>query len=322
MPLKDVKATPEQLSQMETNRSIYYRDRERFLEQEALRMSDVRTWSDGEGTTWAYALIDGEFVRVLGCETSATSLRIPSAVEGLPVREVAPDSCAALEGIESIECPDSIEVLGQAAFRRNPNLRCVVLPANMDVFDYTWVRECPKLVEIVLPGRLERIDPTLFNIEGLKAIAIGPGTTSILPGSFSRSVLERIEVSSDNPSIFTDGHALFADGGARLEALAVPTSRYDIPAGCETVAAKAFSGHRELREVTFPLEGSPSTVRLTDGLPRSGPANSPMVEASSDRWSEEIRSLMRLFLPGSDNNYVAALADLLLAGRRCKREPG
>lgn len=251
MPLKDVKATPEELAQVESTRAMYYRDRELFLQREAERMSDIRTWEAPDGAVWVYTVLDGEFVRILGCEQAPAMLVVPSEIEGLPVYELDPDCCSALENVEEVRCPDTIRELGRAAFRRNPNLRRVVLPATMDSFDYTWVRECEKLEEIVLPGQLKRIDASIFDIESLRSLIIGPGACDVVPGAFSKSKLERIAVSEDNPSLSTDGYMLFSKDGTRCIALAVPVESCRLPEGCTTVGKKAFAGHRELVEVEF-----------------------------------------------------------------------
>ncbi len=252
MALSDSNASREQVQAAEERARARRESLERAARLDASRESDLRSFDDGRGSTWAYVVLDDSEVRIVGCDTRCESLRIPSEIEGLPVAALAADSCAHLSTVTEIECPDTVVSIGLCAFRFDGNLKRVVLPRRLATYDSGWFRGCSKLEELVLPGELERLDASLFDAESLRVVRIGAAASELAPGMFGKSRLERIEVDPENPFLASDGLAVYDKGKAALLALAVPCERYEVASTCVGVAKKAFCGFSGLKDVTLP----------------------------------------------------------------------
>lgn len=226
--------------------------RERREALERARTSKPKTFEESADTTWTYVVVDGRVARIVSCSTTAKSITIPHVIEDIPVYAVGTDACSNLEGVEEIICDDSVEVIGSCAFRWCPDLRRVVLPANVSEFSVSWLQKCPNLEELVLPGLLERITSAVFDNEGLKRLRIGKNVSFIEPGAFEKSCLEVLDLSPDNPHLASDGTALYSKDGAVLVALGRPVRHYDVVSGCVKIAKKAFCYMRTLESVALP----------------------------------------------------------------------
>lgn len=214
-----------------------------------------------DGVIWEYVVVDGTFARIVDCElldASMCELTVPSKLDGLAVLELAPGACEQLAGVERIVCADCIEAIGPSAFRSCRDLRSLVLPRMTASFDSSWVNQCRNLVELTLPGMLERVGLEVLSVNGLKRLTIGMGTRAVEPGAFVNSALEEIRLDDHNPFLATDCISIFEracpdgdDAGLRLAAVAVPVEEYEVPARCVEIGAKAFACCPELRKVTF-----------------------------------------------------------------------
>lgn len=252
MALSDSNASRVQVQAAEERARARRESLERAARLDASRESDLRSFDDGRGSTWAYVVLDDSEVRIVGCDTRCEFLHIPSEIEGLPVAALAADSCAHLNTVTEIECPDTVVSIGLCAFRFDGNLKRVVLPRRLATYDSGWFRGCSKLEELVLPGELERLDASLFDAESLRVVRIGAAASELAPGMFGKSRLERIEVDPENPFLASDGLAVYDKGKAALLALAVPCERYEVASTCVGVAKKAFCGFSGLKDVTLP----------------------------------------------------------------------
>lgn len=252
MALSDGTATREQVLSAEKRVRLRREALEKAAALEAARRSEERSWTDGAGSVWRYVVLDGAEVRIEACTPSCSDVAVPTAIEGKSVVSLAPDACAYMEGVESIALPDSILSIGSSAFRCCPQLRSISFPDMLPAFDSNWLRNCPALVRLELPGRLAKIDASVFDVASLRELRIGAGANEVAPGAFQKSRLEKIEVDPANPLLSTDGRALYSFDGSILVALAVPSERYVVRAGCRAIAKKGFSHFACLREIEFP----------------------------------------------------------------------
>ncbi len=214
-----------------------------------------------DGTAWEYVIVDGEFVRITGCEPpdgGVVVLAVPGELGGMQVLELGPGACESLGGVEEVICAPSIEEIGPSAFRMCRDLRRLVLPHATTRFDSSWVNQCRKLEELVLPAMLERLGPEVFEVDGLKCLSIGVGTRVIEPGAFASSKLVEVRVDARNPFLATDRIGVYEravagehDADMRLAAVAVPVEEYEVPAGCVEIGAKAFACCSDLRRVVL-----------------------------------------------------------------------
>ena len=203
-------------------------------------------------TTWAYVVVDGEFVRIVACESNAAKLVAPAEIEGLPVREIGPEALSHLAVTREIVLPDGVERIGPYAFRGCGQLARLALPGSTSTFAASWIAKCPNLEELVLPGSLEAICPDVLANRAVRTLVIGAGTRTIQPGAFEKSTLYDIRIDPRNAHLKTDGFCIYTADGAELLALARPTARYEVLPGCVRIGKKAFSGAKSLEHVVLP----------------------------------------------------------------------
>ena len=225
---------------------------ERAAAAEAARASEPRIWVDGDGTRWTFVLLDGVAARIERCDPAVADLRIPDKIEGIPVVALADDACAQLSGLRSVIVPDPVVSIGYCAFRGCPDLQRAALSCEGAEYDPGWFRNCPKLEDLVLPGRLDQVRPNVFDNTGLKRLRIGAGTRSIYPGTFGKGALDVIEVDPQNPYLETDGIAVYTKGRAGLVAMAVAMPSYEVAPDCIAVGRKAANGMAQLERITLP----------------------------------------------------------------------
>jgi hypothetical protein len=221
-------------------------------ELEFARASKPKTTTDALGNTWTYVVIDGAVVRIEKCEAQNASVEFPSSIDGMPVRAIGAEVLAENRLVEEIVCSDSVESIGPCAFRLNENLRRVVLPKGVAEFQEGWVRHCPRLEELVLPGMLDEISLHVFDNRSLKRLFIGANVYKIEPGAFQNSNLEAVELASGNVFLWTDGTGIYSADKTVLFALAKPVERYEVVDGCKALAKKSCYGVESLRSITLP----------------------------------------------------------------------
>ena len=223
-----------------------------YSEYQQYRSDNARTMVDDAGNRWRYFVEDSGLISVLDCRVAEPILRIPKEIEGLPVRWLDPDSFKENPVLEEIECHDGIERIGAAAFRRNPNLRKVIFPRNCDAYELTWLRDCPRLEYVALPGALRKLTSAVVDTPSLCTLVVGPDACEVEPGMFEKSTLRRIEVDVQNPHLRSDGVALYSANGEKLIALAVQVSNYEVHEGTREICAKALGTFPCLSEVVLP----------------------------------------------------------------------
>ena len=252
MALSDGSTSVEQIAQMEEILSKALDGKIRAEAEEEAACSEERFYAAKGGTEWTYVVVHNAYVRITGCKTAEQLLVIPDAIEGKLVLELAVDACSYLESVREIYCSDSIVKIGACAFRVCKNLERLRLPREVDTYDSSWVRGCTHLTELILPGKQKRVYPNIFDVGELKFLRLGACVETFVPGVFSKSKLERIDIDADNPHLSSDGKAIFAHEGRHIRVLAVPCEHYTVPQGCRTVEIKAFANHAELRSVDLP----------------------------------------------------------------------
>ncbi len=254
MGFSDLPATPEQIASFRASLNEYQNSVKDAKLAEASRIGVEKEFEDQAGVIWRYGLIDDRFVRVTGCDASANSgiARIPDKIEELPVMEIWTRAFDGNKTLVELTCSDQIASIGNYAFRRCSNLSKIKFPHLMETFENDWLRDCENLEVLVLPGMLEKIGNYLFDVCIPKTLVIGPGTREISIGVFSKSTLESVSISQENPYLATDGNAIFTKDGTKLIAMAVHTDEYEIPKGCLEVCEKAFVNNSKLDSIGMP----------------------------------------------------------------------
>ena len=216
------------------------------------KVSDRRTCADDADGTWSYVVLDDAYVRIEGYEGPVRCLNVPSAIEGMPVVAIGAAALALDEHVEEIICPDTVASIGNGAFRGDVALRKLVLPADVGEFDPSWIAQCTRLEELVLPGMLERIGRGIFASDKLSRLFVGASVHEIEPGAFQGSCLDEIIIDVANPFIITDGDAIYSKDRDTLLALARPVPALAVADGCTRIARKCCHGFVELVDVSLP----------------------------------------------------------------------
>ncbi len=250
----DVFTSSQNMKESQDRVEAIKRARERAARIEAARESEEKRFIDDCGNVWFYVEIDAKEIRVNSCtpSSSATELFIPQAIDGMPVIGIHMDALSHLKGIERIDVPDSVISIGPCAFRHNSDLKVARLSRNLADFKSDWFRNCNCLEELTLPGEIDLLGPSIFDISSLKCLHIGHNARTVAPGAFAKSQLETITIDDTNQFMKTDGRAIFNADGTVMAALAVPCEEYAIPEGCIAIGNKAFSTMASMQQVIFP----------------------------------------------------------------------
>ena len=334
--------------QVDRFKEIYDRRKEAKRKQRELeyaRTSKVMSYVDDKGNVWTYVVVDNSLVRIVRLDNASKLIEIPSEIEGKQVYAIGPDALSERDEIEEIVCPDTISVIGACAFRFNQNLRRVVLPANVSDYQSSWVRHCPKLEELVLPGLLDEIKLHVFDNESLRRLWIGKNVYAIEPGAFQNSRLEELVIDSGNPFIVTDGTGIYSKDRSVFYALARPVEEYQVIDGCTRLAKKSCYGIEALKQISLPE----SVIRLDDfALSHSGLTSFEAPQALSDicekafyycrslrdvKLNEGLKSIgdsafeesgiSSLFIPSSImaiGNSITTRTNVIHSGPRCTLE--
>ena len=183
-PLNDGESTRENVLSAEARIRERCEAAERAQAAQDARTSELRHYVDQAGTNWEYVVLSESSIRIERCLNAAVNLSVPESIEGLPVRSLAPDACSSLKNVISIEIPDDVTIIGGCAFRFCKSLEYVALPRNLTTFESDWFRGCPSLSRLRMPGLLEEVGPSLFDIPHLEYVEFGAALSRVEPGTF------------------------------------------------------------------------------------------------------------------------------------------
>ena len=250
--MNGVDTSKEMVAQYEAIHEQRKEAKKKQRELESARTSKPMSLVDENGNVWTYVIIDERVARITKCETRNARVEFPAEIGGVPVYAIGPEALSENPAVEEIVCADSIESIGACAFRLNDNLRRVVFPYNVTDFNESWVRRCPRLQELVLPGLLDEIKLHVLDNRSLKRLVIGKNVYSIEPGAFQNTQLSEVTIDSENPFIKTDGIGIYSSDNSALYALARPVDRYEVLDGCTVLAKKSCYGIEALKSITLP----------------------------------------------------------------------
>lgn len=146
--------------------------------------------------------------------------------------------------------------ISECAFADCPYLESVILPQSVTSIGAQAFVNCPNLAEVYLPDGLKQMGPAVFEgCEGLTAIYLPAGLSRLTGNPFKGCEnLWDIQVSEDNPHLYTRDGALFTRADDRLVCypLGLPTTDYRVPEGTRAIGAQAFSRDLYLQSVAIP----------------------------------------------------------------------
>lgn len=151
-----------------------------------------------------------DHVAIIGSNYKATSVEIPSSIDGLPVTEIG---MYAFNGsaIKSITIPDSVKEIGNWSFALCSDLKSVTIPDSVEKIGIRAFEMCSSLTEVNFPDHMIEISSLAFEstpwlaeqrkkdtfvivngdlIDGRNAkgdVVIPSGVEYVSPGAFERN---------------------------------------------------------------------------------------------------------------------------------------
>ena len=172
---------------------------------------------------------------------------------------------AVSEGIEHLNIPEGVRIIGKEVCKNNTNLKSVVIPKSVKEIRSSAFYGCTNLREIELPDGLERLEYGVFKESGLTSIKV-PGSVDFIGiGVFNDCMkLERAVLGA---GIEQTGERMF-DGCEALKDVSLPKSlktisvctfqwctgltEITIPESVTSIHNIAFSNCKNLREIVLP----------------------------------------------------------------------
>ena len=110
-------------------------------------------------------------VRITKCDKSFEgAMALPDHIDGIPIVEIGKWAFAGCEKITSVVIPDTVEVIGEAAFYECDGLEELRLDAGIKKIEKQAFTGCSSLSRVVLPSTLEELSADAFD-ESVDVIA-------------------------------------------------------------------------------------------------------------------------------------------------------
>ena len=136
---------------------------------------DVKTSDD-----YAYAEIDGG-IAIISCSSAESVVDVPAEFDGIAVTRIYDGAFSGISAAE-INLPDTVETIGDMAFRYCQSLKSIVIPDSVHSIGDKAFSECSALESVVIPGSCETIgEEPFFYCTSLKEISM----SSAEGGNFS-----------------------------------------------------------------------------------------------------------------------------------------
>ena len=182
------------------------------------------------------------------CE-SLESIAIPNRLN--EIGEYAFDGCT---NLKEITLPDNLEKIEDYCFFGCNNLQSVKLSKNLKEIGFSAFFNCSNLKEIKFPDSLEKIENFAFEGSGIANISIPESVSYIGWCAFSKTMLETINVASDNSDFCSKDGVLFTKDVSEL--IAYPPKKngeqYIIPDTVVGIWIDAFGTNECIKEVVVP----------------------------------------------------------------------
>lgn len=115
----------------------------------------------GESGIFSYRKYS-DHIEISNCDKSATSVDIPSQIDGLPVTSIGMYAFQ-ISSIKSVTIPDTVKELGHWSFSSCQNLTSVTIPDSVESIGIRAFEMCPLLSEINFPDHLVEISSFAFD---------------------------------------------------------------------------------------------------------------------------------------------------------------
>ena len=136
-----------------------------------------------EGTKYddyLYYIVSNGEVKITGCDTSATTIKIPSTIDGKPVTSIGDFAFHACQYLTSITIPNSVKKIGDYAFQYCYELTNIAIPDSVTSIGERAFSSCRNLISVTIPNGVTGISSfSFFDCLKLTTIIIPNSVTSI-----------------------------------------------------------------------------------------------------------------------------------------------
>ena len=174
---------------------------------------------------------------------TATTLTIPSVLDGYPVKSIGDRAFRYCNTLENITVPSSIESIGINAFFSCSQLATVSLTTGLIAIGVGAFGSCRKLASISIPSSVTSIGAGAFDTcVGLETVVLPEGLTSIPDSCFQWCrALTTINIPN---SVTAIGNAAFQNCDALQNVV--------LPQGLKTIGYNAFYYCASIKTITIP----------------------------------------------------------------------
>lgn len=189
-----------------------------------------------------YTVLYDNTLAVTGCDSSVTSITVPSSCYGRAVTAIQDGAFSKCENLTDITLPDGIVLIGYYAFNGCSSLTNITIPNSVTRIGERAFYHCTSLENIIIPNSVLSIGKEAFyGCSSLTSVAIGKMVTTIEEGAFGYcSSLTSIVVPNSVTSI---GDGAF-DWCTSLNSLTIGT-------GVTSIGNSAFSGCFYLEKIDW-----------------------------------------------------------------------
>ncbi|MCM1529345.1 MAG: leucine-rich repeat protein [Alistipes sp.] len=185
---------------------------------------------------------NGDTVSVVGCDTSAVDVVIPSELGGKPVTEIADRAFFGCSELVSVKMADTIEKVGSMAFAECKSLESVKISGNIEVISEYAFYDCASLKSVGIPEGVTDVQWCAFaQCTSLKAVIIPSTIKKIGFNAFVDTPWLKDMYKTDSLLIFNN--TVFSAKDHIMKA--------EIPAGVKKIGDEAFQGREYLTKATL-----------------------------------------------------------------------
>ncbi len=203
---------------------------------------DVTEMAATDPSLFTYTTIDGLTAKVTGYTGSASAIRIPDAIDGFTITQIADSAFKNKGALRSVVIPDTVTTIGSSAFYGCTALVNIDFGQGVKSIGNSAFYSCDRLVAVHLPEGLTSLGSSVFQNCSRLAYANHPTTlTSAGEKCFLGTAMKHFTVDEGATVLASN----FFKGCTNITSITLPSTLTSIGNG-------AFQNHNTLTAITLP----------------------------------------------------------------------